>query len=315
MDPAAPAAPAADPAADLDADPGADPGGEIAVPTARWPAMLGAILTVAMVIGLGRELLDSGVLGLWRQVPGNPFYYLAFAGLYLAAPLGDYAIFRHLWNAPRSALSALIRKRIANEVVLGYSGDAYFYAWARRHARRFGLTAPFGTVKDVTILSAVAGNAFTLLMIAGTLPFAYRVMSATQAHWLAVLALATCATSLPFLLFRRRLFTLPRAALRWVFLAHLVRLTASTGFVAATWATALPGVALGLWLLLAAARLLVSRLPFVPNKDLLFANVAILLIGNNEPLRATIAFTAALTLAVHVAMLAWFALRAVVRRA
>ncbi len=96
-------------------------------------------------------------------------------------------------------------------------------------------------------------------------------------------------------------------------LAPLELMTAGTVFVAATWATALPGVALGIWLLLAAARLLVSRLPLVPNKDLLFANFAILLIGRNDALVATIAFTAALTLAVHVALMAWFALSAVAR--
>lgn len=285
-----------------------------AVSSSRWPAILGGVLTLAMIVGLGRELLQSGLHGLLDHVPTNPFYYLAFAGLYLASPLGDYFIFRHLWGVPRTALPALIRKRIANEVVLGYSGDAYFYAWARRHAKRLNLTAPFSTVKDVTILSAIAGNAFTLLMIAGTLPFAYRVMSETQAHMLAGLAAITCLTSLPFLLFRRRVFSLSRQQLRWVFFAHLVRLSAGTVFVAATWATALPGVALGIWLLLAAARMLVSRLPLVPNKDLLFANVAILLIGRNPELVSTIAFTAALTLAAHVAVMAWFGLGALLRR-
>lgn len=286
---------------------------EPAVPTSRWPAVLGVVLTVAMVVGLGRELFQAGLDGLLRQVPASPFYYLAFAGLYLASPIGDYIIFRHLWGVPRAALWALVRKRIANEVVLGYSGDAYFYAWAKKHAARLNLSAPFGTVKDVTILSAIAGNAFTLLMIAGTLPFAYRVMSTTQANLLALLALVTCLSSLPFLLFRRKVFSLPARELRWVFFAHLVRLVAGTLFVAATWATALPGVALGIWLLLAAGRLLVTRLPFVPNKDLLFANFAILLIGRNGPLVATIAFTAALTLVVHVAVMAWFGLRAITR--
>lgn len=287
---------------------------EPAVPTSRWPAVLGVVLTVAMVIGLGRELLQAGLDGLLNYVPGNPLYYLAFAGLYLASPVGDYLIFRHLWGVPRAALWALLRKRIANEVVLGYSGDAYFYTWAKKHARRLSLSAPFGTVKDVTILSAIAGNAFTLLMIAGTLPFAYGVMSTTQAHLLAVAALVTCASSLPFLIWRKRVFTLPWPQLRWVFVAHLVRLIVGTVFVAVTWATALPGIALGIWLLLAAARLLVSRLPLVPNKDLLFANVAILLIGRNDALVATIAFTAALTLAVHVVVMAVFGLGALVRK-
>lgn len=295
--------------------PPADDGvAEPAVPTSRWPAVAGVVLTVAMVIGLGRELLQAGLGGLMQHIPANPFYYLAFAGLYLASPLGDYIIFRHLWGVPRAALWALIRKRIANEVVLGYSGDAYFYAWARKHAARLNLAAPFGTVKDVTILSAIAGNAFTLSMIAATLPFAYRVMSAAQANLLAALALVTCLSSVPFLLFRRRLFSLPPRELRWVFAAHLVRLIAGTVFVAATWATALPGIALGIWLLLAAARLLVLRLPFVPNKDLLFANVAILLIGRNPALVATIAVTAGLTLAAHAVVMACFGLGAIIRR-
>ncbi len=60
-----------------------------------------------------------------------------------------------------------------------------------------------------------------------------------------------------------------------------------------------PGV-VGMWLFLAAGRLLVSRLPLVPNKDLLFANFAIILIGQGEALSELVAFTAALTLFAHV---------------
>ena len=41
----------------------------------------------------------------------------------------------------------------------------------------------------------------------------------------------------------------------------------------------MPSVAIGMWLFLSAGRMLVSRLPLLPNKDLLFANFAILLIG------------------------------------
>ena len=62
----------------------------------------------------------------------------------------------------RSALSGLIalhKKRISNEVLLGYSGEAYFYAWARQRSQM--VAAPFGAVKDVSILSAIAGNAIT----------------------------------------------------------------------------------------------------------------------------------------------------------
>ena len=76
----------------------------------------------------------------------------------------------------------------------------------------------------------------------------------------------------------------------------------------------LPGVPVGMWLFLAAGRLLVSRLPLVPNKDLLFANAAILLIGQDQALSELIAFTAALTLVVHVALIILFGIHAALTR-
>jgi len=76
----------------------------------------------------------------------------------------------------------------------------------------------------------------------------------------------------------------------------------------------LPGVSIGMWMFLAAGRLLVSRLPLVPNKDLLFANAAILLIGQDQALSELVAFTAALTLLLHVALIVAFAAHAIAMR-
>ena len=89
----------------------------------RWPAIIGATLTLAMIAGLGRELLGHGLAGLSRSVPHDPRFYLCFGLLYMSPPTGDYVIFRRLWGIPLGGLVALIKKRIANEVVFGYSGD------------------------------------------------------------------------------------------------------------------------------------------------------------------------------------------------
>ena len=90
----------------------------------RWPAIIGGLLTLAMVVGLGRELFGRGLVGLSHSVPTNPLFYVVFVGLYMALPIGDYIIFRRLWGIPVSGLAALIRKRIANEVAFSYSGEA-----------------------------------------------------------------------------------------------------------------------------------------------------------------------------------------------
>ncbi len=278
----------------------------------RWPAMIGAVLTLAMIGGLLRELFGQGLAGLERSVPHDPRFYLCFAALYMSLPTGDYVIFRRLWRIPIGGLVALIKKRIANEVVFGYSGEAYFYAWARSRAKM--VAAPFGAVKDVSILSAIAGNAITLAMIAIALPLGRELLTADQYRIVLGSAAITLALSLPFLIFSRRVFSLPRTSLWWVFGVHCLRLVAGSVLIALAWHFALPGVSVGMWLFLAAGRLLVSRLPLVPNKDLLFANFAILLIGQDRTLSELIAFTAALTLLMHVVLIALFSVHAVVTR-
>ena len=138
----------------------------------RWPMIIAGVLTVAMIVGLARQLLKSGLGGLSHATPDSWLYYVAFVLLYLSPPIGDYIIFRKLWRIPLEGLGALMKKRIANEVVLGYSGEAYFYAWARQRAQM--VAAPFGAVKDVMILSAMAGNLMTLAMTALALPLVCR---------------------------------------------------------------------------------------------------------------------------------------------
>jgi hypothetical protein len=278
----------------------------------RWPALIGGLLTLAMIVGLLRELFGQGLAGLSRSVPHDPRFYLCFAALYMSLPTGDYVIFRRLWRIPPGGLVALIKKRIANEVVFGYSGEAYFYAWARARAKM--VAAPFGAVKDVSILSAIAGNAITLAMIAVALPLGRGLLTADQFRIVLGSAAITLGMSLPFLIFSTRVFSLSQRSLWWVFGVHCVRLIAGSVLIALAWHYALPDVSVGMWLFLAAGRLLVSRLPLVPNKDLLFANFAILLIGQDRALSELIAFTAALTLLTHVVLIALFSLHALAVR-
>ncbi len=276
----------------------------------HWPMIIGIVLTLAMVAGLTRAIVSAGdglgINGIRRALPGNPLFYITFALVYVALPLGDFIIFRRLWYIPADGLVALFKKRIANEIVIGYSGEAYFYAWAKAHARK--VAAPFGAVKDVSILSAMAGNAVTLSLVLIALPFAQSVLKPADFRLLGWSVAILVAISLPFLIFARRVFTLPRSQLWWITGVHGVRLIAGAILLALAWHFAMPDIAIGVWLMLSAARMLVSRLPLVPNKDLLFANFAITLIGNGEGLSALLAVTAALMLLIHAALIAGFSL-------
>lgn len=279
-------------------------------PASRWPMIIGIVLTLAMVAGLARAIAGAGeglgLEGVRRALPGNPLFYVTFVLVYLALPLGDFIIFRRLWHIPVDGLIALFKKRIANEIVIGYSGEAYFYAWAR--ARAPMVAAPFGAVKDVSILSAMAGNVVTLSLVLIALPFAQTVLKPADFRVLGWSVVILVTISLPFLIFARRVFTLRRDQLWWITGVHGVRLIVGGFLLALAWHFAIPDIAIGVWVMLSAARMLVSRLPLVPNKDLLFANFAITLIGTGSGLSAVLAATAALTLLVHAALIAVFSL-------
>lgn len=272
----------------------------------RWPVVVGTLLTVAMVGFLGRELFDKGLTALWQTVPQSPWFYLAFAALYMSPQTFDWLIFRRLWGLPLAGLAALMKKRVVNDVLpVPYAGDASFYIWARERMRM--VTAPFGAVKDVTILSAVAGNTITLLMLAVALPFGRELFTGewwTRTLWA---TFGLVVMTVPFLLFSKRVFTLPAGRLRWIFMMHCARLVFGSTMIAVAWHLAMPAIAVGVWLLLATGRLIVSRLP-IPNKDLLFATLAIQVIGQGQQLSELVAFTAALTLMAHVVFIVGLAL-------
>lgn len=278
----------------------------------RWPMVIAGLLTAAMIVGLARQLLGSGLAGLTHAVPTSPLYYVAFALLYFSPPVGDFVIFRRLWKVPFDGFVALVKKRIANDVVFGYSGDAYFYAWARQNTQL--VAAPFGAVKDVTILSAMAGNVMTLIMTALALPFAYASLPADYTRGLVIAIPVVVAMCLPFLLFSRRVFSLERGMLWWIFAVHCARLSAGCLLIAFAWHFALPGVGIGPWLVLSAARMLVSRVPFLPNKELVFATVAISVLGEDNQLSSVTAFTAALTLLIHVILAGGFTVQGLLKR-
>ncbi|THD36283.1 MAG: hypothetical protein E7773_09235 [Sphingomonas sp.] len=275
----------------------------------RWPMVIAGALTLAMVVGLIHQLLKSGLTGLSHATPTSWLYYVAFVLLYFSPPIGDYIIFRKLWRIPLEGLGALMKKRIANEVVLGYSGEAYFYAWARQRAQM--VAAPFGAVKDVMILSAIAGNIMTLAMTA-------LAMSSLPPEYMRPMLVGmgvVVAMCLPFLFFSRRVFSLDRKTLWWVFAVHIGRLAVGSLAIAFAWHFAMPAVSIGVWLTLSATRMMVSRLPFLPSKDTVFATVAIGLLGaHNDALKSLMAFTAAAILLTHVVLAAGFALQSLIKR-
>lgn len=266
-------------------------------PNSAWVSWAGGLLAVGLAVAALlqiREGFDEAVALIGRM---SPAVWISFAALCLVQPVADMAIFRGLWRLPYRGFPVILRKVVINEVLFGYSGELYFYLWARRQP---GLSdAPFGAIKDVNILSALGGNVLTLVMLPiGALALARADLAGKfgPALWPGV---AVVVLSFGILFFSRRVFSLARRELRFVAAIHAARLLANNGLTLLVWRLSLPDVHMGVWLALLTGRLLLARLPFVTNRELVFANLVLVLFGAGAPTALLLATLAIATLMAH----------------
>lgn len=281
----------------------------------RWPAgarLLTSILSLLVIGSVIYEVRGVDLRAILALIPRSPVFWAVFATSYLAAPVSEWLIFRRLWGIGLPAFGALLRKLIYNELLLGYLGEAYFYAWARRNLKLEA--APFGAVKDVTILSAMAGNVMTVLLLAVAWPLASATQLGLQSRAVVLSLTVVLVTSMAALIWRRQIFSLSWPQLGFIFAVHVGRIVAVTGLSAVLWHLVVPEIPLVWLLLLAAIRLLISRLPFVPNKDVVFAGLAVFMLGRDVEIASLLTLMAGLILLTHLLVGSTFALSDLLRK-
>lgn len=270
----------------------------------KWLLRAGS---VALLVLVAVKVARTNPADLRKALPDSLWFWPTLLALYFTLPAADWLIFRKLWKLPLAGLPVLMGKRISNELLLAYSGEAYFYLWARR---RTGLTtAPFGAIRDVNILSALAGNGLTLALVLAFAPHFAQLNLAQYSRVIILSAVAVTAVPLALTLMSRRLFVLTPRQSAWVVAVHLARLAASYVLLTQLWRLSLPEAPLSLWIALATVRLFIGRLPLALNPEMLFAAVAGALVGDATEVAAVISLTAVAMLLLHlgvaVALMLW----------
>ncbi|WP_340316417.1 hypothetical protein [Rhizorhabdus argentea] len=267
------------------------------LPDRRWQKWLSAAISLALLTAIASQLDKIGLTQLRNDLPKAPAFWCALGAYYLALPASEWLIYRRLWKLPAAGFAALLRKLVSNEVLLGYSGELAFYGWARA---RSGLSsAPFGAIKDVSVTSALAGNVATLVMIVTAWPYLGTLNLPMSRNELVGSIAAVLAITAAIGLLRGRIFSLPGRDLRFIMMMHLGRLAMTTLLSILLWHLGVPGIGISSLVVLGALQLLVTRLPLVPSKDLVFAATTILLVGGDSRIGALVALIAALVLATH----------------
>lgn len=264
----------------------------------HWTRFAGPAISLLVLVAVLYQLRFLDFDKLWGMLPVSFAFWAAFVVSYMITPICDWIIFRRLWRLPPRGIAALMRKMVSNDLLLGYLGEVYFYTWARRNSSIS--SAPFGAIKDVAILSALAGNVVTLVLFLLCWPFMGFLHRNVEGNSIEYSILFILSLSLVITFFRNRLFSLPARELWIVTGIHMVRILVSLVLTAYMWYCLMPDIDLVWLLLLNTMRLLVSRLPFLPNKDLAFAALAAFFVGHDNMLVAAMTVMASISLAAHV---------------
>ena len=245
--------------------------------------MVQNIIVVGICVYLVLRILELGWNDVLYALPSTPWFYALFFLRFLTLPASEVIIYSAIWNRRLGRhFAVFLQKRIYNFGIVDYVGEGYFYWWAKRQ-----LSLPdsqvFSTVKDVNILSALAGNMSTLglltmLAFSGLLADLNTHLPSAWNYIVTIIAFSIVFCAL-VIQFRHRIMPSLSVVLGWwVFGVHTARLAIVLILQAAQWFVVVPNVSLATWLLFLSIYMIVSRFPLVPNKELVFLGVGLSLI-------------------------------------
>jgi hypothetical protein len=242
----------------------------------RW------LIPIFLLAFVGYSLTQVGWGHVWDARPRALGFYLVLLLQFFIQPIADLLIYRNLLGIGRPLpLSIMLRKRFLNTVMLDYSGEAYFFFWAKRKLDlKKGIL--LHAVKDSNVLSAGAGLAILCLILLALVASGDVKLPAflpAKLWTLASIGSLPIVLCLALVIGGHRVTALSRVEIASTFAIHIARSIAVLSLEFVLWwlSGALPSTLVCLEFV--ALRLLLTRLPFIPSKDLLFVGVGMAAAG------------------------------------
>lgn len=237
------------------------------------------IFLLAMIAWLLSQLTHIGWLKVWKSLPTNPLFYILFLSIYLSLPITDMIIYRLRWvfNV-KKYLHIFILKKVYNVDVMGYSGELFFYFWAKKNLDLED-SEIMKTVKDNNIISSIASTLIAFILLS-TFLFTkqIRIMDwfkhqNTVLIYGGIIFLAILVALA--IRFRRVVISMPMKTAGIIFLIQCARLLIGQTLQVTQWYLILPRVPFYVWFTFVSIQIVMTRIPFLPNRDLIFLGTTI----------------------------------------
>ena len=230
-------------------------------------AIVGVLIYQIWKIGWGRLL---------HALPSEAAFYALLLAMYFLLPVTEAMIYGRIWSMPPwQCIAVMIRKRVLNVDVLGYSGEVYLFMWAKDRVQR-ARKAVMGVIKDNLIVSSVSSLLSASLLIGGVLLSGHlalgEVVEIPGPLYVGLGVLVAVFIGVLAYRFRHEIFSLSRRALAILTAAHVSRFLVGYLLQVAAWWVVLPDVPFEKWAILLVVFVVINRTPLVPSSDLVFVS-------------------------------------------
>lgn len=234
---------------------------------------------VAVILGyLIYQLTEIGWQKVWESLPVTPWFYILFLFLYFALPVSEQFIYGTSLNFSFwKGFPVFIQKKIFNADVLGYSGEAYLFVWGRKNLEESDGYV-LSVIKDNNIISSitstmVAAVLLSVFLYVGKINIQKIVDFNPDYLYLGAVVVLLILASLIY--FRNYIISMSFGTASKIFGIHLARLIFVYSVEIIQWMIVMPEVPLYIWFTYMAVKIISTRIPFLPSRDLLFIGASL----------------------------------------
>lgn len=242
----------------------------------KW---LQRFLFVVIIAWMGYELTKVGWLRVWKSLPKTWAFYIIFLFTYFQLPLFEVWIYRVTWmfNAIKS-IPTFIIKRVYNKDVIGYSGEVYFFVWAKQNLNLDDKEV-LVTIKDNNIISSIASTLvsiglLSIFVFTGQVPIE-RIVSFDQVIYWVLGGIVVLVVGILAYRFRKFVIHMSAKNAFSIFGIQIFRLLLVQAFNLLMFYVVMPETPMYVWFTYLSIEIILSRIPFLPNKDFVFVSLSI----------------------------------------
>lgn len=246
----------------------------------KW---LDRVITVGLIGLLIIQIYDQPFDKLLGGLPTSAFFYLLYGFLFMMVPVSEYYFYQVKWTYKnRHILKGFVLKKIYNNELYNYTGEAYFVNWI---SERLGIRAKEALlfVKDHNIVSSLASTfwAFFVLFVLSFMGYfdLLELISGFDRSSTIFGAIALIIALIFAYRFRKNIIHLPKKMFYQLFALYSLRFIIRHFLLVLMWMSAAPEVSILVWINFLMVKILLDRLP-LGNRTLILLSMAPWLSGS-----------------------------------